>query len=89
MRTRTSRMAVAAVLLAASAIVLGACRSEEQGRVTVYKKGQYLGQKDDTLSDKTLVEIRERTAAQAGGSLGVAATVPSRGSDVRLDPPKQ
>ncbi|MCC7015733.1 MAG: hypothetical protein IT564_00825 [Rhodospirillales bacterium] len=75
-------IAVVAALMAA--VALTACRGEEQGRVTVYKKGQYLGQKDDTLSDPQIAVLRERAAQQAGSSLGLTATVPTRGLDVRV-----
>jgi len=77
-----STVAAVAVLLAAFA--LSACRGEEQGRVTLYKKGQYLGQKDDTLNAEQLAQARERAAYQAGTSFGLTATVPTRGLDVRV-----
>ena len=79
--TRKS-IAVAAALMAA--VALSACRGEEQGRVTMYKKGQYLGQKDDTLSETQIAVLRERAASQAGTSFGLTATVPTRGLDVRV-----
>lgn len=75
-------IAVVAVLIAA--VALSACRGEEQGRVTLYKKGQYLGQKDDILSDEQVAVLRERAANQAGTSFGLTATVPTRGLDVRV-----
>ena len=75
-------IAVGAAVMAAFA--LSACRGEEQGRVTVYKKGQYLGQKDDTLSEAQVAVLRERAASQAGTSFGLTATVPTRGLDVRV-----
>ncbi len=80
--TPRSFAAIATVLIAA--VALSACRGEEQGRVTFYKKGQYLGQKDDTLSEEQLALARERAAYQAGSSLGLTATVPTRGLDVRV-----
>lgn len=75
-------IALSAVLVAA--VALTACRGEEQGRVTMYKKGQYIGQKDDTLSEAQMAVLRERAAEQAGTSLGLTATVPTRGLDVRV-----
>ncbi len=75
-------VALSAVLVAA--VALAACRGEEQGRVTMYKKGQYIGQKDDTLSEAQMAVLRERAAEQSGTSLGLTATVPTRGLDVRV-----
>ena len=78
------RKSVAVVAALAAVLALGACRGEEQGRVTMYKKGQYLGQKDDTLADAQVSILRERAAYQAGTSFGLTATVPTRGLDVRV-----
>jgi hypothetical protein len=79
-----TRKSIAVVATLIAAVALTACRGEEQGRVTVYKKGQYLGQKDDTLSEAQIAALRERAAYQAGSSLGLTATVPTRGLDVRI-----
>jgi len=79
-----TRKTVALVAVLVAAVALTACRGEEQGRVTMYKKGQYLGQKDDTLADAQVSVLRERAAYQAGSSLGLTATVPTRGLDVRV-----
>ncbi|MBM3951527.1 MAG: hypothetical protein FJ311_08750 [Rhodospirillales bacterium] len=79
-----TRKTVALVAVLVAAVALTACRGEEQGRVTMYKKGQYLGQKDDTLSEAQVSVLRERAAEQAGTSLGLTATVPTRGLDVRV-----
>jgi hypothetical protein len=79
-----NRKSVAVVALMTAVLALAACRGEEQGRVTMYKKGQYLGQKDDILSETRVAELRERAAQQAGTSLGLTATVPTRGLDVRV-----
>jgi hypothetical protein len=79
-----TRKSLAVVAVLAVSVALGACRGEEQGRVTMYKKGQYIGQKDDTLSDAQIAVLRERAAEQAGTSLGLTATVPTRGLDVRV-----
>ena len=80
-----TRKSVTIVTVLMAAVALSACRGEEQGRVTLYKKGQYLGQKDDTLSETQVAVLRERAAAQAGTNFGLTATVPTRGLDVRLD----
>ena len=79
-----TRKSIAVVAALIAAVALSACRGEEQGRVTVYKKGQYLGQKDDTLSEEQVAVLRERAASQAGTSFGLTATVPTRGLDVRV-----
>ncbi len=81
------RKSVAVVAVLAATMALGACRGEEQGRVTMYKKGQYMGQKDDTLAEAQVLILRERAAQQAGTSFGLTATVPTRGLDVRVDEP--
>ena len=75
--------AIAAVLVAA--VALSSCRGDEQGRVTLYKKGQYLGQKDDTLGEAQMTALRERSVQVAGSDLGLSSTVTTRGGDVRLD----
>lgn len=46
------------------ALALAACRKEEQGRITHYKPGVYLGKKDTQLDAKQMDEIRQRTADQ-------------------------
>ncbi len=79
-----TRKTLAVVAVLAVSVALGACRGEEQGRVTMYKKGQYLGQKDDTLADAQISSLRERAANQSGTDLGLTATVPARGLDVRV-----
>jgi hypothetical protein len=79
-----TKKSLAIVAALAVSVALGACRGEEQGRVTMYKKGQYIGQKDDTLSEAQMAVLRERAAQQAGTSLGLTATVPTRGLDVRV-----
>jgi hypothetical protein len=79
-----TRKTVALVAVLVAAVALTACRGEEQGRVTMYKKGQYMGQKDDTLAEAQVSALRERAAEQAGTSLGLTATVPTRGVDVRV-----
>ena len=75
----------AAVAVLMAALALSACRGEEQGRVTMYKKGQYLGQKDDTLSETQVTALRERSVLAVGSDLGLSSTATIRGSDVRLD----
>ena len=55
--------------VAMCAIALAACRAEEQGRVTRYKPGVYLGQKDAQLTQAQESQLRERAAAQGGATL--------------------
>ena len=52
---------VGLVVLAA----LTGCRAEEQGRVTAYEKGVYLGQQDEALSQETKDALRQRARKQS------------------------
>ncbi len=45
---------------------LGACRSEEQNRVTEFKQGTYLGKDDQALPDEMAGELRMRAARGQG-----------------------
>ena len=51
------------------AIALAACRAEEQGRVTQYQPGVYLGQKDAPLTGAQTERLRERASGQGGATL--------------------
>ena len=62
MRTGKLIGIVGAVL--ASALVLAACRAEEQGRVIRYQKGTYLGKPDTALSGAQLKNLRDRSSYQ-------------------------
>ncbi len=53
-------------------LALAACRAEEQGRVTRYKPGVYLGQKDAQISRAQEEQLRERAAGQGGTTLSAA-----------------
>lgn len=55
--------------VAMCALALAACRAEEQGRVTRYKPGVYLGQKDTQLTKNQEEQLRERTGGQGGATL--------------------
>lgn len=46
--------------------LLAACRSEEQGRITMYKPGEYLGGKQGSLSQEQVRGLRYRTVNQSG-----------------------
>ncbi len=56
------------VILVLCAVILGfslgACRNEEQDRITEFKQGTYLGKTDQALSDKTVGELRMRARGQ-------------------------
>ncbi|MBI1985761.1 MAG: hypothetical protein HYS64_03615 [Rhodospirillales bacterium] len=45
---------------------------DEQGRVTRYKPGVYLGQKDAQISRAQEEQLRERAAGQGGTTLSAA-----------------
>lgn len=51
-------------VVALAAFALAACRAEEQGRITGYKPGVYLGKKDTTLSAAQVETLAERAAEQ-------------------------
>ncbi|UUX52023.1 hypothetical protein NUH88_10030 [Nisaea acidiphila] len=46
-------------------LLLAGCREHEQNRVLLYKKGTYLGAEDQSLSEETLSEIRNRGRRQS------------------------
>jgi len=50
--------------VAVSAALLAGCRAEEQGRITNYQPGVYLGKKDTELSDAQVRALRLRSAQQ-------------------------
>jgi len=51
-------------LLAATLLLVSACREEEQDRVLWHEKGVYLGTPDSAISDDTLRNLRHRAARQ-------------------------
>lgn len=53
------------------ALALVACRAEEQGRITRYKPGVYLGKQDAQLSESQREEINRRTATQGDSNFHV------------------
>ncbi len=55
---------VGAVL--ASALLLAACRAEEQGRVLRYQKGAYLGKTDSALGQDQVDRLRLHMSGQGG-----------------------
>ena len=56
-------------VVAVAALTLAACRADEQGRLTRYKPGVYLGQKDTQLTKAQEEQLRERAAQQGGTTL--------------------
>lgn len=68
--------------IAVSAVVLAGCRAEEQGRITQYKPGVYLGKKDTELS---MVQVRalDLRSRQQGDSVYRNTGGGARKSDVR------
>ena len=54
-------------VVAVAALALAACRADEQGRLTRYKPGVYLGQKDTQLTKAQEEQLRGRAAQQGGG----------------------
>jgi len=64
LRKRSWRLLVLPILLLG--LSLAACDEAEQGRVLLYEKGTYLGQKDPPLGQQTEDELRGRAALQAG-----------------------
>ena len=61
---KKSLFACLAVL--APAFFLSACDEAEQGRVLIYEKGTYLGEKDRALTDREKKDLRQRTLMQQG-----------------------
>ncbi len=71
--------------VAAAALLLSACKAEEQGRLLRYEPGKYLGKKGTDVSDEMMRVARNRLALQgAGTSLSGGRSAPSgRASNVR------
>lgn len=78
----TRRFFTALGVVAVSALALAACRAEEQGRITDFKPGVYMGKKDTQISSAQVRELRQRSAYQGssvyrsgGGSMIRESTV--------------
>lgn len=54
--------------LAVCALVLAACRAEEQGRITDYQPGVYLGKKDTQLSKAQTRQLLLRANQQGSAT---------------------
>ena len=72
--------------VAVSAVVLAGCRAEEQGRITNYQPGVYLGKKDTELSQAQVRALRFRGAKQ-GSAVYRSGGGAARKSDVRKPSP--
>ena len=51
-------------------LVLAGCRAEEQGRITNYQPGVYLGKLDTKLTDGERRQLRQRSVYQGSGIAG-------------------
>lgn len=58
------RMPLLLGCLLAAGLAIGGCRKEEQNRPLQFEKGTYLGQKDQSLTEDQLGELRHRARAQ-------------------------
>jgi len=72
--------------VAISAVVLAGCRAEEQGRITQYQPGVYLGKKDTELSQAQVRALRLRGAKQGSAAYRSGGGA-ARKSDVRKPSP--
>ena len=64
MYAKKFRQSILFLFLIAVGFALGSCRSEEQGRPTEFKQGEYLGQSDQKLSAEQVNELRFRARNQ-------------------------
>ncbi len=81
---RNGNVIVVLGCLVAASVLLGACRENEQGRVLVYEKGNYLGKPDTAVSEGALRALSSRIQRQnerAGPASGGAPA--GRPPDVR------
>ena len=72
--------------VAISAALLAGCRAEEQGRITNYQPGVYLGKKDTELSQAQVRALHLRGAKQ-GSAVYRSGGGAARKSDVRQPSP--
>ena len=47
-----------------SSLLLRSCKETEQGRILTYKKGVYLGKKDNTLTKDQVYNLKMHTSRQ-------------------------
>ena len=70
-------------ILAVSALALAACRAEEQGRITKYKPGIYLGKPDTKLSSEQVRRLSLRASMQGNPVYRASGGGSVRKPDVR------
>ncbi len=78
-----SRIFTVLGVVAVSAVVLAGCRAEEQGRITNYQPGVYLGKKDTELSQAQVRALRLRSVKQGSAVYRSGGGGAVRKSDVR------
>ncbi len=79
-------------VIAVSALLLAGCRAEEQGRITQFQPGVYLGKKDTKLSSEQVRQLRLRGAMQSsavyrsggGGARKADVRRPASGTRVNI-----
>ena len=69
--------------VALSVALLAGCRAEEQGRITQYQPGVYLGKKDTQLSQAQVRALNLRSAKQGSAVYRSGGGGVVRKSDVR------
>jgi len=69
--------------VAISAFVLAACKSEEQGRITYYQPGVYLGKPDTSLSAEQVRRLGSRVSMQGNPVYRASGGGSANKSDVR------
>ncbi len=71
---RRGNLIVVLGCVVAAGVLLGACRENEQDRVLLYQKGNYLGKPDTAVSEGTLralsahIQRQTERAGPAGGT---------------------
>lgn len=59
-----SAMRLALLLAAGATIALGGCRENEQDRILLFDKGEYLGAPDEALPPDSAATLRQRASGQ-------------------------
>lgn len=83
-------------VVAVSAVALGACRAEEQGRITEFKPGVYLGKMDTKLNSAQVRQLDQRTNMQSsavfhtgGGGGGGSQAIDQKSLSTRTEGQRQ
>ena len=71
--------------VAVSALALAACRAEEQGRITDFKPGVYMGKKDTRISSDVRRQLDRRSAYQGSAVYRSGGGSVISGAPVDLD----